>query len=76
MGNPFFLPEVPEQSTSGDVGRVLVLMLIALWVALSVAALVLTLNDIANDIEIGSRNFGPNIAEMSSQKWNDHVFLV
>jgi hypothetical protein len=72
MGNPFFLPDVPERSSSGAVGRVLVLTLVGLWVALSVAALVLTLTDVFS----ASRNSGPNIAEMSSQKWNDHVFLV
>jgi hypothetical protein len=60
MSNPFFLPDIPEQSPSGAVGRILVFTLVGLWVALSVAALVLTLNDIAS----ASRNSGAVIAEM------------
>jgi hypothetical protein len=60
MGNPFFLPDIPEQSQSRAVGRVLVFTLVGLWVAMSVAALVLTLNDIGT----GSRNSGAVISEM------------
>jgi hypothetical protein len=60
MSNPFFLPDIPEQSPSGAVGRILVFMLVGLWVALSLAALVLTLNDFAS----ASRNSGAVIAEM------------
>jgi hypothetical protein len=60
MGNPFFLPNVPEQSASGAVGRALVLTLVGLWVALSFATPVLTLSDAV----LFSRNSGAVIAEM------------
>jgi hypothetical protein len=60
MGNPFFLPDVPEQSASGAVGRALVLALAGLWLAFSLAALVLTLSDAV----FVSRNSGAVIAEM------------
>ena len=60
MGNPFFLPDIPERSASGAVGRVLVFTLVGLWVALSLAALVLTLTNIATS----SRNSGAVAAEM------------
>jgi hypothetical protein len=60
MGNPFFLPDIPEQSQSGAVGRALVFALVGLWVTLSVTALVLTLDDFAT----GSRNSGAVVTEM------------
>ncbi len=60
MGNPFFLPDIPEQSATGAVGRALALTLVGLWVALSVSALVLTLSDAV----FFSRNSGALTAEM------------
>ena len=60
MGKPFFLPDIPDQSASSAIGRVLVLMLVGLWLALSFTALVLTLSDAL----LLSRNSGAVIAEM------------
>jgi hypothetical protein len=60
MSNPFFLPDFPEQSASGAVGPALVFALVGLWLALPLAAFVLTLSDAV----FVSRNSGAVIAEM------------
>lgn len=53
MGNPFFLPDVPAQTTFGALKRqggrfapILMLVIGGAWLALSVAAILLTLSDV------------------------------
>jgi hypothetical protein len=52
MGNPFFPPDIPAQSSFGAVRRhggrfapFLMLLIGGAWLSLSIAAIVLTLND-------------------------------
>ena len=52
MGNPFFLPDIPAQSSLGALKRhggrfapIFILVIGGAWLALSLAAILLTLSD-------------------------------
>ena len=52
MGNPFFLPDIPAQSSIGALKRhggrfapILMLVIGGAWLSLSIAAILLTLGD-------------------------------
>jgi hypothetical protein len=58
MGNPFFLPDIPAQSSLGALtrhgGRFATFLMLAIggaWLALSIAAILLTLSDAMPAVE-------------------------